>query len=155
MNNAQYPMTKELGQAAFSGGTSIRASSGFLCRWSFFAALVIGHCVISASSATEPAALGSPSASRFGNLPLYFEANRGQTDEQVGYFARGRDHTVYLRGDGATIALSDGSTATNSSPLARSRATNSSSVRFVRMTLAGAIPGAASSGIEQLSGRVN
>lgn len=155
MTNAQYPMTKESGQAAFSGGTSVLASNNFMRCWSFIASLVIGHCLINSSATAEPAAPGSASASRFGNLPLYFEANHGQTDGQVGYFARGRDHTVYLRGDGATIALSEGSAATNSSPLGRSRATNSSSVRFVRMTLAGAKPGPTSSGLEQLSGRVN
>ncbi len=155
MTNVQYPMTKESGQAAFSGGTSIRASNGFFRDWSFLASLFIVHCLIAVCSAVEPATLGSTTASRFGNLPLYFEANRGQTDEQVGFFARGRDHTVYLRGDGATLALSDGSTTLNSSPLIRSRATNGATVRFVRMTIEGANPSPASSGLEQLSGRVN
>ena len=140
MTNVHYPMTKESGQAAFSGGTSIRASNGFFRDWSFLASLFIVHCLIAVCSAAEPATLGSTTASRFGNLPLYFEANRGQTDEQVGFFARGRDHTVYLRGDGATLALSDGSTTLNSSPLIRSRATNGATVRFVRMTIEGANP---------------
>ena len=90
MTNVQYPMTKESGQAAFSGGASIRASNGFFRDWSFLASLFIVHCLIAVCSAAEPATLGSTTASRFGNLPLYFEANRGQTDEQVGFFARGR-----------------------------------------------------------------
>ena len=154
MTTVQYPMTKDADKAALSRGTSVRPLDGFLRHWSFIAALAIGHCVISSSSATEPAAPGSPSASRFGNLPLYFEANRGQTDEQVGFFARGRDHTVYLRGDGATIALSENSPAAPR-PVSRRSATNSTSVRFVHMTLAGANPRPASSGLEQLSGRVN
>jgi hypothetical protein len=156
MSNVQYPMTKDADKAAPVCGTSVRPANRFLCHWSFLASLVIGHCVIgTSSSSAEPAALGSTTASRFGNLPLYFEANRGQTDAEVGFFARGRDHTVYLRGDGATIALSQGSAATNASPLVHSRATNRSNVRFVRMTLEGAKPGAASSGLEQLAGRVN
>src|SRR5204862_5086452 len=40
---------------------------------------------------------------RFGVLPLYFEANRGQTDERVQFFARSREHTIYLGTEGATI----------------------------------------------------
>src|SRR5687768_13438746 len=42
---------------------------------------------------------------RTGVLPLYFEANHGQTDERVQFFARGREHIIYLGADGATIAL--------------------------------------------------
>jgi len=155
MINVQHPMTKDADQAILSGGTFIRPANGFLRHCAFIASLVIGHCVIGSSSAAEPATLGSPTASRFGNLPLYFEANRGQTDEQVGFFARGRDHAVYLRGDGATIALSENSTQASASRLPRPTTTNSTSVRFVRMTLSGANPSPASSGLEQLSGRVN
>ena len=156
MPNDQSPMTRDAGVAACSPDKAGRTSAKSSRPWSFLASLVIGHCVLgTAHAATEPVSPGSASLSRYGNLPLYFESNRGQTDAHVDFFARGRDHTVYLRGDGATIALSQNSAEASTSPTARRSATNSASVRFVRMTLAGAKSSPASSGLEQLSGRVN
>lgn len=154
MFNDQYPMTKEADQNARSGITSLRKSNRSLRHWSFIASLVIGHCAIGSSFATESPSPGSASLSRFGNLPLYFEANRGQTDAGIGYFARGQNHTVYLRPNGATIALgSDASSA--GQPFTRRYATNSAQVRFVQMTLLGSQTASASTGLEPLSGRVN
>ncbi len=89
---------------------------------------------------------------RFGVLPLYFEANHGQADDRVQFFARGREHTVYLGADGATIALKQNQAHTGASSPAplpsrgegrsegkRAAATNSV-VRLVRMSLVGANP---------------
>ena len=112
---------------------------------------------------------------RFGVLPLYFEANRGQTDERVQFFARGREHTIYLGADGAAIALrqndpSDGGNDTaggrvSPSPLLswgegrgegkfKTPFTNPV-VRLVRMSLIGANPNPAPAGQEKFPGRVN
>jgi len=41
----------------------------------------------------------------YGTLPLSFEPNRGQTDPQVAYLARGHGYTLFLTGTGATLAL--------------------------------------------------
>ncbi|MEW6742933.1 MAG: SBBP repeat-containing protein [Planctomycetota bacterium] len=41
----------------------------------------------------------------FGNLPLYFVENRGQLDEQVAYYVKGADKTLYFTNDGLTISL--------------------------------------------------
>jgi photosystem II stability/assembly factor-like uncharacterized protein len=112
--------------------------------------------------AAVPASIGADA--RFGVLPLYFEANRGQTDERVQFFARGREHTIYLGADGATIALKQNQTNRNGaspSPLpfrgeGRGEAALSNSVvRLVRMNLAGANPAPVPSGQNQLPGRVN
>jgi len=41
----------------------------------------------------------------FGNLPLYFVENQGQLDEQVRYYVKGRDKTLYFTSEGVTISL--------------------------------------------------
>ncbi len=138
-------------------------------RWSFIAsmshwslAIATSLCMLGTATALEPASLGAASSSRFGNLPLYFEANRGQADEHIQFFARGQNHTIYLSRDGATIALREGSAgaidsssakvSTRSKPL---KGTNISSVRFVQMTLVGANPTPSFAGQQELAGRVN
>jgi Beta-propeller repeat len=39
------------------------------------------------------------------NLPLYFEANQGQTDERVKFLSRGGGYTLFLTEEGATLSL--------------------------------------------------
>lgn len=46
--------------------------------------------------------------SRFAQLPLSFEANRGQTDSRVKYLARGQNYTLFLTEHDAVLALSSG-----------------------------------------------
>ena len=41
----------------------------------------------------------------YGQLPLSFEANRGQTDSQVKFLSRGRGYTVFLTSTEAVLAL--------------------------------------------------
>ncbi|MBK7997664.1 MAG: SBBP repeat-containing protein [Verrucomicrobia bacterium] len=144
-------MTKD-GRITVSKGRAVPSTPRTLRNCSFaILSSLIGSVPLAAAEADSP---GSASLSRFGNLPLYFEANHGQTDQNVGFYARGQNHTVYLRPNGATIALSsDSSSATQ--PFTRRYATNSSEVRFVHMTLLGSKPAAASTGLDPLSGRVN
>jgi len=42
----------------------------------------------------------------YGKLPLSFEENQGQTDEQVGFLSRGGGYTLFLTPDEAVLALS-------------------------------------------------
>jgi sugar lactone lactonase YvrE len=44
----------------------------------------------------------------YGKLPLSFEANQGQTENQVKFLSRGRGYTVFLTGDEAVLALRRG-----------------------------------------------
>lgn len=118
---------------------------------SLFIASFLLATAVTTQAAVDP---GSASLSRFGNLPLYFESNRGQTAPNVDYFARGQDHTVYLRPNGATIALSS-HVSTAGQPFTHRDPTNSTQVRFVHMTLLGGSEVSASSGLEPLAGRVN
>jgi hypothetical protein len=41
----------------------------------------------------------------YGNLPLHFEANQGQTDEQVKFLSRGKGYTLFLTPTEAVMVL--------------------------------------------------
>jgi len=41
----------------------------------------------------------------YGKLPLYFEANRGQTDRQVKFLSRSAHHTLFLTQDEAVFVM--------------------------------------------------
>src|SRR5712692_5707796 len=45
----------------------------------------------------------------YGKLPLSFEANQGQTDQQVKFLSRGPGYTLFLTGNEAVLALRSGS----------------------------------------------
>ncbi len=105
---------------------------------------------LSAVSGSDPSTLASFAAPdlaanragvrmNFGQLPLSFEPNQGQTDPQVKFLARGAGYGVFLTSDQAVLTL-------------RSTAKKSS---VVRMQLAGANPAAAATGTGQLPGKSN
>src|SRR5213594_3728445 len=60
---------------------------------------------------SAPASVVSPEAVRpravqnYGKLPLSFEANRGQTDAQVRFLARGQGYTLFLTSQEAVLSL--------------------------------------------------
>jgi len=72
--------------------------------------LVVGICLLHSS----PGWAGSPaspnttyvqSAIRSSDLPLSFEANQGQVDNQVRYLARGQGYTLFLTSQAAVLGL--------------------------------------------------
>ncbi len=59
-----------------------------------------------ASTANEPPATTTAEAqTAYGKLPLSFEANRGQTDSQVKFLARGSGYTLFLTGGETVMRL--------------------------------------------------
>ncbi len=97
----------------------------------------------------------------YGRLPLAFETNRGQTDSQVQFLARGAGYQVFLTRSEAVLAFS-APAATESRPPAgvpttRPKAPPVSDMKqtFVRMALEGANPDPHGVGLEQLPGKVN
>ena len=76
----------------------------------------------------------------FGNIPLYFEANAGQVDDQVHYMARGQGYSLYLTGDEAVLAL---------------RQPGGDTGEVVQMQLLGVNPKPVITGLEPLPGKVN
>jgi uncharacterized repeat protein (TIGR01451 family) len=59
----------------------------------------------SAQSGTPDGATRARIDSAYGKLPLQFEANRGQQPAPVKFLSRGKDYTVFLTPDGATLSL--------------------------------------------------
>ena len=77
----------------------------------------------------------------YGQIPLSFEANRGQGDESVNFRARGAGYTLSLSPTEALFVLA----RENDEPLPT----------VVGMKLVGANPGAAVEGVNELEGKVN
>ena len=102
----------------------------------------------SANGAAAPAALVQ---SEYGQLPLSFEANQGQTDSRVDFLARGAGYTMFLTGKGAVIDLQQAATsppATGGDPTAASQS-NKVSGTVIDMQFVGANPGAAVTGLDK------
>ena len=103
----------------------------------------------------------------FGRLPLSFEPNQGQTDEQVQFLSRGRGYTLFLTPTEAVLALRHKDPlAPSAGERARVRGNSQSSPRptegegqgegaILRMRLEGAKADAPVTGLERLPGIVN
>src|SRR5690349_2582324 len=77
-----------------------------------------------------------PSRNAFGQLPLSFEVNQGQTDARVKFVARGHGYALFLTNDGATFSFSETKTS-------------------LHMRLQEAATSPRIEGVEQLPGKVN
>src|SRR5438309_1361132 len=82
----------------------------------------------------------------YGKLPLHFEANQGQTHQDVRFLARGAGYSLYLTAGEAVLVL------TKPNPDAK-QARGTPVV--VRMSLVGAAPKPLVSGLDELPGKVN
>jgi hypothetical protein len=92
----------------------------------------------------------------YGKLPLHFEANRGQTHEDVRFLARGPGYSLFLTATEAALTL------TRQEPPARGPAAHGKSEprgpatgTVLRMTFAGANPDARLTGLEERPGKAN
>ena len=92
-----------------------------------------------------PAELGCAEKQRtqflknYGNLPLHFEPNQGQTAGQVEFLSRGRGYTLFLSGGKSVLAL-------EGAP---------EEPAVLRMELAGAKPAPRGRGMDELPGKSN
>jgi beta-propeller repeat-containing protein len=92
----------------------------------------------------------------YGKLPLHFEANRGQTHEDVRFLARGAGYSLFLTPTGAALTLTK-----PESPARRPAAHGTSEPRVpatgtvLRMTFAGANPDPRVTGLGELPGKAN
>ena len=95
----------------------------------------------------------------YGQLPLHFEANRGQTDDEVTFLARGSGYTLFLTPREAVLVLQrphEKPSAVSHQPAgkhAQTEETNSATV--LRMQLVGANVEPHVAGLEALAGTVN
>ena len=112
----------------------------------------------SAASAWPEASTVS-SARTYGQLPLSFEANRGQTDGRVKFLARSRGQTLFLTPTEAVLVLTkiDARVSRDKARFRKAeRARRDKVIRTaVRMKLVGANPDPQLSGLEEQPGKVN
>jgi len=94
----------------------------------------------------------------YGKLPLHFEANRGQTHEDVRFLARGPGYSLYLTAGEAVLVLTkpnpDTKRDAHSTPERLNTQARGTPV-VVRMSLVGAAPKPPVSGLEELPGKAN
>jgi hypothetical protein len=83
---------------------------------------------------------GNSYVQSWGQVPLAFEVNRGQTDSTVDYLSRGLGYAAFLNSSGATLSF---------------HKHNAKLANALRMTLLGAGPNIHSSQDQQLRGKVN
>jgi hypothetical protein len=96
-------------------------------------------------------------------IPLHFEVNQGQVDEQVKFLSRGRGYSLFLTPNEAVLSLSPtpelggAQHVGQASRLIRERASASTSSRsaVIRMKLIDANPSPKVEGLDEFSGHVN
>ena len=95
---------------------------------------------------------------RYGNLPLSFEANHGQSDSTVKFLSRGSGYSLFLTSNEAVLVLSqsEADESRKASRVARAavRARHRKSA-VVRMTLVNANPQSQAAGHDELPGKSN
>ena len=95
---------------------------------------------------------------RYGNLPLSFEANHGQSDSKVKFLSRGSGYSLFLTSNEAVLVLRQSEADENRKAPRAARATVGASQRksaVVRMTLVNANPQSQAAGHDALPGKSN
>ena len=89
------------------------------------------------------------------SLPLFFEANRGQSDSRVQFLARGSGYTLFLTPTETVFAEGKTSLAASAFPSQSSKAWKDVHPAILRMKLLNANPAPMVTGAMQLPGKVN
>ncbi|HEV8062257.1 MAG TPA: SBBP repeat-containing protein [Gemmataceae bacterium] len=87
---------------------------------------------------------GASLGAAYGQVPLSFEPNLGQTDSQVGYLSRGSGYTLFLNSREAVLSLQPGQPDASSVSVVNSQAQSA-----LQMELVGANPAAEATGLER------
>jgi hypothetical protein len=118
--------------------------------------------VHSSLAATSPTATSkSALLAASGDLPLRFEANRGQTDPRVNFLSRAAGSALFLTPAGAVLTLDapshldDRSAESSSANYLRRNARSSRNRVALQMSLEGANPAVAAQGLDRLPGKSN
>jgi len=97
----------------------------------------------------------------YGRLPMYFEANKGQTDPRVRFVARGTGHTLFLTSSDAVLVLARRQPTLpdyakpQDKPTLPSGSEDKVDGAVVRMTFVGANPQSRPVGRDEWSGKAN
>jgi hypothetical protein len=138
-----------------SSGLPVIAAS---VTFSLLTAAACSTVPMSVARAKSDAASRVQVSEAYGKLPLYFEANQGQTDEQVKFLARGRRQTLFLTSTEAVLVFTwREQTAEGRSRVARAKPVEAGQVTqtVLRMTLVGANREPRVEGTEELPGKAN
>src|SRR5438309_281207 len=87
----------------------------------------------------------------YGKLPLYFEANRGQTDAQVRFLSRSHRQTLFLTSTEAVLVFTESSQTATGQPEKPGQAAGTT----LRMAFADSNPQPQVAGLEELPGKAN
>lgn len=127
-----------------------------LRRWAVAAALLMAVSGSWLARASQPATLPAATPPAFSSLPIWFEANNGQTDPQVQFLARGHGHQFLLSPAEAVVIL------LKSTPVsefrrgqARALTRTPAEIRLICFRLVGADAQARMTGLDLLPGKVN
>jgi hypothetical protein len=133
--------------------------TGFESRALFGVAIMKGNALVRSRSARRGTfvacallggaglpAVAAPEAATYGQLPLHFEANRGQAHADVQFLARGAGYGVYLMPSQAVLALST---------QMRASATMAPTTAALRLAIVGGDPRAAATASDELPGKAN
>ena len=118
----------------------------------------VAACLLFAAHAQQTAAVRHVSMPKqYGDLPLSFEANQGQTEPQVQFLARGRGYQLFLADSAAVLALTKdaslpGHMRNRTAPMPN-RAGRT--VDVVRMELLGASHAVPATATDRLPGSIN
>ncbi len=143
----------------------MKQSRWHLCVFSLLCLALPGMTLVHAASVHAAPSLSGPRLrAAYGKLPLYFEANRGQSDRRVHFLARGNGYRLFLTNNEAVLALSRiedrGSKIAASDSWAAGRGSRSSilhprSSSVLRLKLLDANPRPGVTGQAMLPGKVN
>ena len=138
------------------------------CVWGCIAVILVlwGALLVSTESTTQSVAPATTSADAavkarisdtYGRLPLTFEANRGQTDPQVKFLARGSGYTLFLTPTEAVLALTTRGTAAVVPTAAAPKVEQTGKVQHftLRMQLVGTNRRAPVEGRDELPGKAH
>lgn len=137
---------------------------GMLCLSTAFAVVrcvssVADARVAAAPSANPTAATQAHLSTRYGRLPLRFEANHGQSAAPVKFLARGNGYALFLTPQEAVLRLQDPAPTpanlANPADLANPATGQAAKSAVLRLQLTGANPTPPVQGVEELPGRSN
>jgi hypothetical protein len=147
-----------------------RRSSGLLLALIFFTVSLVvpaGHSTPRSTTTNLSPSTSSPSvpstnmpshassiAANYAQLPIRFEANRGQTDARVKFLSRGGGYTLFLTPDEAVWSLHSDAGA-DASASAHKRKSSRTDTAVLRMKMVGANAATNTEGLERLPGGSN
>jgi hypothetical protein len=159
----RIPPAKPPGLAKKRAGGRLAAAAVLTVGLSTITAASPAHLTLPETSSSAalhapPAKIKAPQFKKaYGQLPLSFAPNRGQTNSQVKFLSRGAGYQLFLTATEAVLALQQSSPRAKSAPKKSQEKVKvkKTAPTVLRMQLLGANPAPEISGVERLPGQVN